>query len=94
MSDINTAVSRLLSLIFPVGEKGMTAEQKAALAGAAELQAKFEEDGEDAAVKSRSVGDVSVTYADAGNGMTAGGRRISPDAAAVLRNAGLLCRWV
>ncbi len=94
MSDIHTVHATLLSLIYPMGEGGMSAEQIRAMDQAAELQIQYEESGGGSAVKSRSVGDVSVTYAEQTAGMNVNGRQISPAALAVLKNAGLLCRWV
>lgn len=94
MSDIHTVHAALLSLIYPRGESGMSAEQKRAMAQAAEIQLKFEESDGGMAVKSRSVGDVSVTYGECTGAVTVNGRAIAPEALAVLRNAGLLCRWV
>jgi len=90
-----TAMSLLLSLIYPLHEGMMSPEQLAALSLAAQVQAKSA--GEDALpVKSRSVGDVSVSYDTAGTpgAVTVNGRSIAPEAAAILKNAGLLCRWV
>ncbi len=94
MSELHTVRARLLSLIYPMGENGMTAEQKSALEEAAGLQAEFEENGGETGVKSRSVGDVSVTYHTPYTSALADGSPVSPAALAILKNAGLLCRWV
>ena len=92
MSDIHSVHAVLLSLIYPMGEEEMTAEQKRAMGLAAEIQMKYEENG--GYVKSRSVGDVSVTYGERFSGVSVGGTQIAPGALAVLNHAGLLCRWV
>lgn len=92
MSEIHTVRAVLLSLIHPVREEEMTAEQKRALSLAAEIQMKYDETG--GSVKSRSVGDVSITYGDNSGGVTVGGIQIAPGALAVLKHTGLLCRWV
>ena len=92
MNDIHTVHAILLSLIYPMGEEEMTAEQKRAMGLAAEIQMKYDETG--GSVKSRSVGDVSITYGDNSGGVTVGGIQIAPGALAVLNHGGLLCRWV
>ena len=93
MSDIHTVRAVLLSLIYPMREEEMTAEQKRALSLAAEIQMKYDDEAS-SGVKSRSVGDVSITYRDQNSGVTVGGTQIAPGALSVLKYAGLLCRWV
>lgn len=93
MNELHTVFSLLLSLIYPMGESGMTMEQKTAFAEAARIQADYEKNGGGENVTGRTVGDVKVTYGTE-RGLVIDGRKISPDAAAVLRQAGLLCRWV
>ena len=94
MSDLHTVRARLLSLIYPMGESLMTAEQPAAFEEAVQIQSGFEESGGEASVKSRSVGDVSVTYQTPASCVFTDGSPVSPSALAVLKAAGLLCRWV
>lgn len=85
----------LLSLIYPTVESDMSYEQLAAFGEAAEVQLEFmAKNGSDGrAVKSESVGDVSVTYAD-NSGVTVCGERISSEALAKLRVCGLLGCWI
>ena len=86
------SLNLLLSFLYPLHERDMTPDQWNALGRAAEEQAKFDS-GNEVPIKSRSVGDVSVTY-DTSRAVSAGGRIIAPGALAELQNAGLLCRWV
>lgn len=90
------ACELLLSLIFPANRDTMTAEKWDAFVRAVEAQAEFDANSEhSAAVRSRSVGDVSVTYADTvSGGVSVDGHQIAPAALAILKNNDFLCRWV
>lgn len=86
----------LLSLIYPTLESDMSGDQLAAFGEAAEIQLEFmEKNGVSGGrvLKSESVGDVSVTYAD-NSGVTVCGERISSEALAKLRVCGLLDCWI
>ncbi|MBQ8186620.1 MAG: hypothetical protein IJX93_04710 [Clostridia bacterium] len=93
---VNEGVELLLSLIFPINADTMTAEKWSAVEKAAQIQAEFDASRTGTPVKSRSVGDVSVTYAESAQNacITVGGHPIAPEALAILKNEGLLCRWV
>ena len=91
---VNEGVELLLSLIFPANQDTMTAEKWSAVEKAAQIQAEFDASRTDSRVRSRSVGDVSVTYAENETYTTVGGHPITPAALAILKNEGLLCRWV
>lgn len=91
---VGEGMELLLSLIYPAVPDRMSEKERGALARAAAIQDEFDRTHGDAAVKSRAVGDVRVTYADAEQTVQAGGHPIAPAALAVLKNEGLLCRWV
>ncbi len=92
MDEGRSAEALLLSLIYPFRGCDMDEEQIRAFNDAVDLQRAYSSSGRD--VKSRQAGDVSVVYRDVSEGISVCGGVISPDAAAVLRSAGLLCRWV
>lgn len=82
----------LLSLIYPKTVEMMTREQQVEFARAAEEQSEYNLSG-GGAVKRESLGDASVTYADA-SAVTCGGQTICPSALARLMKCGLLTRWI
>ncbi len=92
MDENKSAEALLLALIYPTVGADMNGEQVRAFTEAVDLQRAYASSGRD--VKSRQAGDVSVVYRDVGAGVSVGGGVISPEAVAVLRGAGLLCRWV
>lgn len=86
----------LLSLIYPMSEDDMSEDQLAAFCEAAAVQLEFmDKNGTTGGrtVKTESVGDVSVTYAD-NSGVTVCGERICSEALAKLRICGLLDCWI
>lgn len=82
----------LLSLIYPTKIEDMTEEQKAEFAAATEEQNEYGQSS-GGVVKSESLGDASVTYADP-KGVSFGGQLICPAALARLMKCGLLTRWI
>lgn len=97
---VDEARALLLSLIYPKSEERMTEEEKEAFGEAVLLEeaylTKRKASGE-RAVKSESVGDVSVTYDVSGE---ASGKAppvripVADSAYALLRTSGLLSAWV
>ncbi len=94
-SDIERGEGLLLSLIYPITAEDMTEGQAEEFARAAVEQAEYSLSSASRPVKSESVGDMSVTYADADiRAVNMHGERISPTAVARLQRSGLLCRWI
>ncbi len=93
MVDSVTARNLLLSLIYPITEGDMSAEQSVQFALAADEQAEYSRSFSQ--VKSESVGDVSVTYETSSRSpLTYYGDPVSPAAISRLVRAGLMSRWV
>ncbi len=92
MDESKGAEALILGLIYPLRGEDLNDEQIRAFNEAVDLQRLYSASGRN--IKSRQAGDVSVVYRDAGAGVSVGGGIISPEAVAVLRYAGLLCRWV
>ncbi len=92
MDESKSAEALILALIYPLRGDDLAGEQIRAFNEAVDLQRAYASSGRD--VKSRQAGDVSVVYRDVGAGVSVGGGVVSPEAVAVLRGAGLLCRWV
>ena len=88
----------LLSLIYPTKKEDLSEAEKALFEKAVTAQESFEaENGSAAGVVSRSVGDIKVTYdrsAVVSGGLRVHGREISPAAASILFNAGILSAWI
>ena len=82
----------LLSLIYPTKIEDMSEDQKAEFDLAIAEQNDYGSSS-GGAVKSESIGDVSVTYASS-VGVSFGGQQICPSALARLMNCGLLTRWI
>lgn len=92
MDESKSAEALLLALIYPMRGSDLDGEQIRAFNEAVDLQRAYSASGRD--IKSRQAGDVSVVYRDSGEGISVCGGAVSPEAVAVLRGAGLLCRWV
>ena len=83
----------LLSLIYPMREEDMTDGQREGFESAVLVQSAFMHTGGGREVKSESLGDAKVTYAES-SGVTVSGEKISSEAVGILRRSGLLDCWV
>lgn len=93
MVDSGTARNLLLSLIYPITEEDMSADQSVQFALAVDEQAEYSRSF--SPIKSESVGDVSVTYeSSAQSPLMYYGNPVSPAAIARLVRSGLMRRWV
>lgn len=93
MVESATARNLLLSLIYPITEEDMSADQSVQFALAADEQAEYSRSF--SPIKSESVGDVSVTYESLERSpLMYYGNPVSPAAIGRLVRAGLMRRWV
>lgn len=95
MDESRNAEALILALIYPLRGDDLSGEQIRAFNEAVDLQRAYSSGSAGGrGVKSRQAGDISVVYRDPGDEVSVCGGAVSPDAVAVLRCAGLLCRWV
>ena len=90
-----SAAALLLALVYPGTAEDWTAAQTEAFEAAVGEQAAYDgSSGTSGNIASEAVGDVRITYRDAGGPPTVLGEAVSPRAAAILLGAGLLSRWI
>ena len=79
----------LLSLIYPMREENMTETQREGFERAADVQEEYMQKYGTRNIRSETLGDARVTYAD-DSGVTVSGEKIAPEVIGILRRCGLL----